>query len=385
MEATTSAAGCMLATKLASKLDDDKNALISPLGVQLALALILAGSAAGENANQLLSAMGFSSELGREQVLSAMKTLVADIKHSEKAALVLENKMWVDTTLPLDPAFTARLGGLASDACAVNFAEIDREQVALSAFLTKINRPRDPPRAFTDTNGLAVINGAWFKGVWENAFPRENTRASPFHRLGGVDDDISSDVQMMRHESMSIAHGTFEHHTMVSLPHENSLLRLLVLLPHVNSSEALAAVRASLIGLPEQYKALVSGRRQWVELQLPKFQVSVEQELSPVLKSIGVVEPFAQESADFTGIIAQDASADPERSLLHMGKVIHKAILTVDEAGINNDVNDASGDSKPQFSLPPALRFVADRPFVFVLFHAQFHCPIFVGQVVQPM
>jgi serine protease inhibitor len=73
----TISAGCKLATNLISLLDGDKNAIISPLGVQLALALVLSGSAAGETANQLLTAMGFSSELEREQVLSAMKDLVA--------------------------------------------------------------------------------------------------------------------------------------------------------------------------------------------------------------------------------------------------------------------------------------------------------------------
>jgi hypothetical protein len=60
--------------------------------------------------------------------------------------LVVENTLWVDTTLPLDPAFTARLAALASDASAANFALLDREQVALSAFLAKTNKPRYPPR-----------------------------------------------------------------------------------------------------------------------------------------------------------------------------------------------------------------------------------------------
>jgi serine protease inhibitor len=77
-------------------------------------------------------------------------------------------------------------------------------------------------------------------------------------------------------------------------------------------------VRASLIGLPEQYKQLAKDRRKWVELQLPKFQVSIEQELSQVLKSIGVAVPFAQESADFTRITAQDPSADPEYARLYV-------------------------------------------------------------------
>ena len=71
-------------------------------------------------------------------------------------------------------------------------------------------------------------------------------------------------------------------------------------------------MRASLIGLKEQYTELAKGRRKWVGLQLPKFQVSMEQDLSPVLKSIGVTDPFAEESADFVGITAQNASADPE-------------------------------------------------------------------------
>jgi hypothetical protein len=188
--------------------------------------------------------------------------------------LELENKLWVDTRLPLDPAFKAGLAGLAARAWAANCAALDREQEELSAFLAKINRPREPPRydsaprpslvyhchtltcnttllfdsAFTETNGLAVINGTWFQGEWENKFTVENTKAAPFHQLGSDDVSKAEDVQMMCHPSASVAHGTFEHHSMVSLPHENSLLRLLVLLPHVNSADGLAAVRTLGLG-----------------------------------------------------------------------------------------------------------------------------------------
>lgn len=166
-------------------------------------------------------------------------------------------------------------------------------------------------------------------------------------------------------------------------------------------------MRASLIGLKEQYTELAKGRRKWVELQLPKFQVSMEQDLSPVLESIGVTDPFAEESADFVGITAQNPSADPEythfnafnttvqrvthhtpqlnrRSLLHLSKVVHKPLLTVEEAG-TFDVPPAAGASdKPLSSHPAVLRFEVDRPFVFVIYHAQLHFPVFIGQVVQP-
>jgi serine protease inhibitor len=74
------------------------------------------------------------------------------------------------------------------------------------------------------------------------------------------------------------------------------------------------------------------------------------------------------------------------RSLLHLGKVVHKTLLTVEEAGTYGVPPAAAGvsDDKPRFSQPAALRFEVDRPFVFVIFHAQLHCPVFMGQVVQP-
>jgi serine protease inhibitor len=69
-----------------------------------------------------------------------------------------------------------------------------------------------------------------------------------------------------------------------------------------------------------------------------------------------------------------------------LGKVVHKSLLTVEEAGTYISVPPAAGasDDKPRLSQPAALRFVVDRPFVFVIYHAQFHCPVFIGQVVQP-
>jgi len=68
-----------------------------------------------------------------------------------------------------------------------------------------------------------------------------------------------------------------------------------------------------------------------------------------------------------------------------LGTVVHKPLLTVEEAG-TFDMPPAAGasDDKPQFSQPAALRFEVDRPFVFVIYHAQLHFPVFIGQVVKP-
>lgn len=144
-----------------------------------------------------------------------------------------------------------------------------------------------------------MTNAIHFKAVWQHKFKHQNTNAALFHTLGGGE----LRVQMMR-QSANLAHASFKTHAAVSLPYKDSHLQMLIMLPHDNSAEALLNVHASLVGLREQYEQLSVTP---VALALPRFEINAEFELSSVLQSLGVTDPFGM-SADFSALTTTDAA-----------------------------------------------------------------------------
>jgi serpin B len=66
-------------------------------------------------------------------------------------------------------------------------------------------------------------------------------------------------------------------------------------------------------------------------------------------------------------------------------RVIHKTMIRVDEAGTEAAAATAVAVKARARKVSPTTQFIADRPFVFVLYHSQLDYPLFVGQVVNPL
>jgi hypothetical protein len=180
-----------------------------------------------------------------------------------------------------------------------------------------------------------VTNAIHFKAVWQHKFKHQNTNAAPFHTLGGGGE---LQVQMMR-QSSNLAHASFKTHAAVSLPYKDSHLRMLILLPHDNSAEALFNVHASLVGLRGQYEQLSVKP---VELALPRFEINAEFELSSVLQSLGVTDPFGM-SADFSALTTTDAAGyRTHRALAPAHR--HKPLTTYFSSPTQEGAADRPGD-----------------------------------------
>jgi serpin B len=89
---------------------------------------------------------------------------------------------------------------------------------------------------------------------------------------------------------------------------------------------------------------------------------------------MGMSEPF-QDSADFSGMSSQ--------SDLHISDVVHKAFVSVDEAG--TEAAAASGVIVGTTSMPlETVTVTLDRPFVFLIRDIQTGTILFIGRVMNP-
>jgi len=109
-----------------------------------------------------------------------------------------------------------------------------------------------------------------------------------------------------------------------------------------------------------------------VHLTMPKFTYESQFSLKETLAAMGM--PAAFGAADFSGM-------DGTRSLF-IGDVIHKAYVSVDEAG--TEAAAATAVIMDRGAPAPPKEVTVDRPFVFMIRDIETEAILFLGHVTDP-
>lgn len=162
--------------------------------------------------------------------------------------------------------------------------------------------------------------------------------------------------------------GSFKHYegkdvTVLELPYKNegflnnsnnSNMSMLILLPKTNDGLAKLTAELSSEKLNGFCESLKPAQ---IEVQLPRFTVSFETELSEPLQKLGMRLAFGK-SADFSRMNGMHD--------LYLSQVAHKVFVKVDEAG--TEAAAASGAVIGLKSIAiNAKQFIANYPFVYVI------------------
>jgi serpin B len=175
------------------------------------------------------------------------------------------------------------------------------------------------------------------------------------------------------HQAARLRYGAGRGYRAVALPYRSSTLSLLVVLP-VRQRLGSLQHRLDGRGLARIARGL-SARS--VILSLPRFHLSTEAELTGTLKTLGMRTAFS-EAADFSRI----TTTVP----LKVAFVKHAADFTVDEEGTIAaaatvvGVVATSGPGRPV----DAVKFNANRPFLFFLRDDRTGAVLFAGRVTNP-
>jgi serpin B len=89
---------------------------------------------------------------------------------------------------------------------------------------------------------------------------------------------------------------------------------------------------------------------------------------------MGIIDAFDADKADFSGM---DGSLN-----LYIGKVIHQAAITLDEAG--TEASAAAAVTMSYTSTPDPLGIIIDRPFIYLIRDNQTGAILFLGRVKNP-
>ena len=225
---------------------------------------------------------------------------------------------------------------------------------------------------FDSVNGLTrlvLVNAIYFKGTWRSPFKPALTSEASFTTASGA----IAKVPMMKQQGW-FRYAEFPDLQVLTLPYGRSDVSMIVLLPV--KTDGLPALREQLT--PETLKQWTGNAIDWREVKVafPKFEMDQTLDLAKTLQALGMTDAFVFLKADLSGMAATKE--------LYVSKVIHKAIIKVDEQGTEAAAATAAafgGASPPPPKIPV---FRADHPFIFLIRDTVSGNILFLGQFSKP-
>ena len=356
--------------------DEEGNLFYSPYSISVALAMTYAG-ARGETEQQMAETLKFL--LAQENLHPAFNSLDillaqrgegAEGKDEEGFRLNIVNAIWGQK----DYAFLNEfLDVLAENYGAglriVDFInETEKSRVTINDWVSDQTEGRIedliPQGVITILTRLVLTNAIYFNAAWEYPFEEDATYNGPFYLLDGGE----VTVPLMRQtESFRYAEG--DGYQVVELPYDGHELSMVILLPEEGQFGAFeGSLDAELVA------AIIEDlRSQEVALTMPKFEFESEFGLKQALAAMGMPIAFT-DAADFSGMTGVRD--------LHIAEVIHKAFVSVDEAG--TEAAAATAVIMELTAMPEVVEMTLDHPFIFMIRDIETGAILFVGRVVNP-
>jgi len=356
----------------------DGNIFYSPYSISEALAMTYAG-ARGDTEKAIADALEFS--LSQERLHPAFNKLDLELKKRGQGAqgkdakgfrLNVVNAIWGQKDFSFQSQFL--------DTLAINYGaglrildfitQTEKSRVTINDWVADQteNRIKDliPQGVITNMTRLVLTNAIYFNAAWMYPFKTENTSNGAFHLLNG------SNVTMpMMKQTQSFRYAEGANYQAVELPYDGNELSMIILLPKEGQIEAF---EKALNG--ETYKEIVNklGTRS-VTLTMPKFEYESSFGLKQALTDLGMGVAFNPDTADLSGISGKRD--------LYIQDVIHKAFVSVDEAG--TEAAAATAVIVGTTSAPQPATMTIDRPFIFVIRDIATGSTIFTGRVMNPV
>lgn len=362
----------------------DGNLFYSPHSISVALAMTYAG-ARGPTASQMADTLHFL--LARDRLHPAFNTLAHELaargqdvgrRRGEAFRLNMVNAVWGQQDHDFRETFLDALA--ESYGAGVRPADFraapEESRLAINDWVAQStgDRIKDliPPDVINPLTRMVLTNAIYFNASWSYPFSEARTRKHPFHLLDGR----VVDVPMMRLEE-DLLYAAGDGYQAVDLPYIGDELSMTIMLPDRGRfNEFEDALDASLLD-----RTILGFEFRYVMLDLPKFEFESQFRLRETLKSMGMSDAFDSTASDFSGMDGRSCLAgDPK--CLYIREVLHKAFVSVDEAG--TEAAAATAVVMQAESAPPSpVSVTVDRPFIFLIRDRETGALLFVGRVTN--
>lgn len=346
----------------------DENVLISPLSIQLALAMT-ANGADGDTKVEMEALLGGEISLG--DLNEYLYSYVNNLPSAEKYKLQIANSIWFrddEGRLQVEKDFLQNnadyYGAQAYKAAFddqtlkdINSWVDDHTDGMIDSILDQID----------EDAVMYLINALVFDAEWQHVYDKSDVYKGKFTNIGGTE----KQVDMMHSEETVCLQD--EYATGFMKPYSGSKYSFAALLP--NEDVDIYEYIAGLTG-EELMETLSTPQLGMVMATLPKFSYEYELTMNDVLKELGMPSAFSSDTADFSKM------AHSSRGNIFIGEVLHKTFISVDELGTKAgavtkvEMNDESA---------PMSEWVVNlnRPFVYMIIDNETNLPVFIGTVMD--
>lgn len=350
--------------------DTARNFCWSPYSVASTLGL-LADATSGRTHEEVVAALrpDGGSETGEHAKLLRSAAQQDGEEADERAVMAVANTLWADEQLPVEHSYTRALdqwpGSKVRQAPFRDAPEQARR--AINADVADTTRELIPElikSGMLDSETVAtLVNALYLRVAWTEPFDEHATAPAPFHTPTG---HVEAPTMKVRR---SLGYARSGGWRAVTIPGARAV-HATVLVPDDDIVTAEPVLNAELLE-----ELLTTPTFQPVELYLPKFDVAGDAELNAPLGDLGMRTVFTPE-ADFSPLTPLP---------LRISAALHESVLRVDENGLEGAAATAAVMRLTAvLDEPEPITVRVDRPFLFVVHHADSGAVYFLARVVDP-
>lgn len=350
-----------------------ENLVYSPSSIGIALAMTREG-ATRETAAEMDGVLGTTAGAESRALLASLSRTAGSKPGAPEVAIA--NRLFGDATLKIEKPFLASTrDGYGAPLEQVTFrTSPEQAREGINAWVDAQTKGKIKdllgPGVITTLTRLVLVNAIYLKARWMSPFRKRDTVAAKFEVAGSGAKQVPT-----MHGEVIASWGSYAGARLLDLPYaagvDGPRLAMLIVVPQRGKLDAIEATYAK-EGLARFLAA--ASKRGEARVALPTFRIGSGLSLGEMLAKLGMPRAFDAERAQLDGI------AKTER--LHISKVIHKAVIEVDEEGTEAAAASAvvisnTGPSQPQYT------FAADRSFAYFI-HDEQGVVLFAGRVIDP-
>lgn len=371
------------ALALHGRLAKGENIMTSPYGLRQALGMAYAG-AAGRTREEMAKTLFAGPAFIPEETALRRSLAAAD----GPATLRIGNALFVKEGYALLPSYLRTVKeAFSAEVFVRKFGRAALKE--LNAWCRTATNGKIPTilDELGEGDRAVLLNAVYFKGNWVTAFPKTKEEGGKRSRVRGgpLDETFHPTGGKPFATKLMSVHAEFPYAEAsgwkaVRLPYKGGRLAMIAVLPDEGAS--LAAFRGKLDA--SFWRSLRGGLdRSDGLVAIPKFKFDKTYDMIAPMKRAGMTLPFDRALADFSNMAKPGRSEDE----LYISKVVQKTFVAVDEVGTEAAAATAAvmgvrGSSMR--SREKWFRFVANRPFLFVIEDIQTGTILFIGEVHDP-
>lgn len=339
-----------------------RNAVISPVSIDLAFGLLHAG-ARGETRAQL------------EKILPPPALPLEFESDEQDVRVSISNALFLDRRFRFQSAYLDEVRATYdANAIGVDFREKQASADTINGWADEATEGLIPtviaPSQIKESMIAVLGNALYFEGLWQTKLERGGKM--PFLFGSGENRDFT-----FMGKVLTIPHARHREWEAIRLPYRNPRYVMDVIIP---SERVVMETAPSLRTIERIKRKLDDDEGQLVSLAMPEFESDFAESIKKPLQAIGLTSPFGDATTDLSGITVPGQGTPAVNDVRHFTK------LQVFDEGTKAAAVTTLGIvvvSGRRYKTPP-IRFEADRPFLVVLRDLERDAMLFIGRIADP-